>query len=126
MLTAVKTTACGGGLRPVLTAAARGAVRCVWPERRNRVAAEQRNTLIKSTHPEVPGRHLPRTLRINSPERRWVSFVEHRGGFASHSHFTAHFRRFFGCTPTVLRRRRRLRVSTELREIMTARTRQVV
>jgi len=79
MLTAVKTTACGSGLRPVLTAAARGAVRCIWPGRRNRVAAEQRNPLIKCTHPEVPGRHLPRTLRIDLPERRWVSFIEHRG-----------------------------------------------
>ena len=82
MLTAVKTTACGSGLRPVLTAAARGAVRCIWPGRRNRVAAEQRNPLIKCTHPEVPGRHLPRTLRIDLPERRWVSFIEHRGPFA--------------------------------------------
>jgi AraC-like DNA-binding protein len=27
-------------------------------------------------------------------------------GFASHSHFTAHFRRFFGRTPTMLRRSR--------------------
>ena len=83
MLTAVKTTACGSGLRPVLTAAARGAVRCIWPGRRNRVAAEQRNPLIKCTHPEVPGRHLPRTLRIDLPERRWVSFIEHRGSVYS-------------------------------------------
>jgi AraC-like DNA-binding protein len=29
-----------------------------------------------------------------------------RCGFASHSHFTARFRRFFGCTPTALRRGR--------------------
>ena len=35
-------------------------------------------------------------------------------GFSSHSHFTARFRRFFGCTPAALRRR-------ETRTIMTAR-----
>jgi AraC family transcriptional regulator len=35
-------------------------------------------------------------------------------GFASHSHFTARFRRFFGCTPTALRR-------GEMRKIVTAR-----
>jgi AraC-like DNA-binding protein len=46
-------------------------------------------------------------------------------GFASHSHFTAHFRRFFGCTPTVLRQRATSVRFAELRKIMTARTRQV-
>jgi AraC-like DNA-binding protein len=46
-------------------------------------------------------------------------------GFASHSHFTAHFRRFFGCTPTALRRGATSVRFAELRKIMTARPRQV-
>jgi len=45
VLAAVKTTAYGGGRRPVLTAAARGAVRCMWPGQKNGSATEQRNTL---------------------------------------------------------------------------------
>jgi AraC family transcriptional regulator len=42
-------------------------------------------------------------------------------GFASHSHFTAHFRKFFGCTPTELRRLATHAQITELRKIATAR-----
>jgi AraC-like DNA-binding protein len=42
-------------------------------------------------------------------------------GFASHSHFTARFRGFFGCTPTALRCRARADKVTELRKIVTAR-----
>jgi AraC family transcriptional regulator len=47
-------------------------------------------------------------------------------GFASHSHFTAHFRRFFGCSPTALRRGANTSRFAELRKIMTARARQAV
>jgi AraC-like DNA-binding protein len=42
-------------------------------------------------------------------------------GFASHSHFTARFRRFFGCTPAALRRSVAVRHVAEIRKIMTAR-----
>ena len=42
-------------------------------------------------------------------------------GFASHSHFTARFRSFFGCTPTTLRRIATAEHVCELRKIMTAR-----
>lgn len=42
-------------------------------------------------------------------------------GFASHSHFTARFRRFFGCTPAALRRAATAGGIAELRRIMTAR-----
>lgn len=42
-------------------------------------------------------------------------------GFASHSHFTARFRRFFGCTPAELRRRGEIRKAGKLRKIVTAR-----
>jgi AraC family transcriptional regulator len=42
-------------------------------------------------------------------------------GFASHSHFTARFRHFFGCTPAALRRMASAGRVAELRKIMTAR-----
>jgi AraC family transcriptional regulator len=42
-------------------------------------------------------------------------------GFASHSHFTARFRSFFGCTPTTMRRLATAQQIAELRKIMTAR-----
>jgi AraC-like DNA-binding protein len=44
-------------------------------------------------------------------------------GFASHSHFTARFRRFFGCTPTALRRIGSAEQAARLRKIMAARRR---
>jgi AraC family transcriptional regulator len=46
-------------------------------------------------------------------------------GFASHSHFTARFRKFFGSTPTALRRAVTAGHIAELRKIMTARRRQL-
>jgi AraC family transcriptional regulator len=42
-------------------------------------------------------------------------------GFASHSHFTARFRGFFGCTPTALRRTASASRLADLRKIVTAR-----
>ena len=42
-------------------------------------------------------------------------------GFASHSHFTARFRSFFGCTPAALRRVATAAHFAELRKIVTAR-----
>ena len=42
-------------------------------------------------------------------------------GFASHSHFTARFKRFFGCTPAALRRAATAAEIAELRKIVTAR-----
>jgi AraC family transcriptional regulator len=41
-------------------------------------------------------------------------------GFASHSHFSARFRSFFGCTPAAFRQRARARDPGKLRKIMTA------
>jgi AraC-like DNA-binding protein len=46
-------------------------------------------------------------------------------GFASHSHFTARFRGFFGFTPTALRRAATARHIAQLRKIMTARRQQL-
>jgi AraC family transcriptional regulator len=43
-------------------------------------------------------------------------------GFASHSHFTARFRTFFGCTPADLRRTATAAGLIQLRKIVTART----
>lgn len=42
-------------------------------------------------------------------------------GFASHSHFTARFKHFFGCTPAALRRVASAAHVAELRKIVTAR-----
>ena len=42
-------------------------------------------------------------------------------GFTSHSHFTARFRAFFGCTPGALRRTAKAAEIAELRKIVTAR-----
>jgi AraC family transcriptional regulator len=42
-------------------------------------------------------------------------------GFASHSHFTARFKNFFGCTPAALRRIASAAQLAELRKIVTAR-----
>jgi AraC-like DNA-binding protein len=42
-------------------------------------------------------------------------------GFSSHSHFTARFRGFFGCTPAALRRTAAKDCLAELRKIVTAR-----
>ena len=42
-------------------------------------------------------------------------------GFASHSHFTERFRRFFGCTPAELRRNTSVGRVREMRKIMIAR-----
>jgi AraC family transcriptional regulator len=46
--------------------------------------------------------------------------LAHDAGFASHSHFTARFRGFFGVTPLALRRRIKASQATSLRKIMTA------
>jgi AraC family transcriptional regulator len=46
-------------------------------------------------------------------------------GFASHSHFTARFRGFFGFTPTALRRAATAGHIAQLRKIMTARRQQL-
>ena len=52
---------------------------------------------------------------------RDITAIALEAGFASHSHFTARFKRFFGSTPSALRER--MGVKRELRKIMTARHR---
>ncbi len=48
-----------------------------------------------------------------------ITAIALEAGFASHSHFTARFKRFFGATPSVLRQG----IGVNVRKIMTARTR---
>ena len=55
-----------------------------------------------------------------------VTAIALDAGFASHSHFTARFRGFFGVTPTAMRRAATAEHIAELRKIMTARRRQLV
>jgi len=50
-----------------------------------------------------------------------LTAVAFAAGFASHSHFTACFSGFFGCTPAALRRRAKAGEVGELRKIVTAR-----
>jgi AraC-like DNA-binding protein len=50
-----------------------------------------------------------------------LTTIAFNAGFASHSHFTACFRGFFGCTPAALRRRARADRVAELRKIVTVR-----
>ena len=52
-----------------------------------------------------------------------ITAIALEAGFASHSHFTARFKRFFGSTPSALRRSIGVKETRELRKIMTARPR---
>lgn len=49
-----------------------------------------------------------------------LAAIAQDAGFASHSHFTTHFRDFFGLTPLELRHRRNRAAVTKVRKIMVA------
>jgi AraC family transcriptional regulator len=49
-----------------------------------------------------------------------LAAIAYEAGFASHSHFTTHFRDFFGLPPLELRRRKNRAAVTEVRKIMIA------
>jgi len=66
---------------------------------------------------------LARTLDVILDGGHDLTAIALDAGFASHSHFTARFRRFFGCTPTALRRVATTEQIAEFRKIMTARRR---
>jgi AraC-like DNA-binding protein len=68
---------------------------------------------------------LAQTLDAVLEEGEDLTRIALETGFASHSHFTERFRRFFGCTPTALRRMRATRPTAEIRNIMTARHRRI-
>jgi len=65
---------------------------------------------------------LARTLDAVLDCRDDLTAIALDAGFASHSHFTARFRGFFGCTPVALRRNASAARLAELRKIVTART----
>ena len=50
-----------------------------------------------------------------------ITGIALNAGFASHSHFTARFRRFFGCPPVALRRTAHAARIDDFRKIVTAR-----
>lgn len=49
-----------------------------------------------------------------------LAAIAQESGFATHSHFTTHFRNFFGLTPVELRRRKNRLAVAEVRKIMIA------
>ena len=55
-----------------------------------------------------------------------LSAIALQSGFASHSHFTARWRQFFGLTPSALRRRAGSRQAAKLRRIVTAKAQAAV
>ena len=59
--------------------------------------------------------------RFGSQLLYYLTSIALDAGFASHSHFTARFRNFFGCTPAALRRMATAEQVGEMRKIMTAR-----
>jgi AraC-like DNA-binding protein len=73
-----------------------------------------------SIHDYVMRERLARTLDAVLDGGDDLSAIALDAGFASHSHFTARFRRFFGCTPAALRRAATSAQVTQLRKIMTA------
>jgi AraC-like DNA-binding protein len=74
-----------------------------------------------SVHEYVVRERLAATLDAVLDGGEDLTAIALEAGFASHSHFTARFRRFFGCTPAALRRAASGRRVAELRKIMTAR-----
>lgn len=78
-----------------------------------------------SVYDYVLHERLAHTLEAVLDCRDDLTAVALDSGFASHSHFTARFRRFFGYTPTALRRIATAEHIAELRKIMTARRSQL-
>lgn len=70
----------------------------------------------------VQQERLSQTLNAVIEGSEDITAIAIDAGFASHSHFTARFRRFFGCTPSSLRRRANPATLTEIRKIVTARS----
>jgi AraC-like DNA-binding protein len=83
-----------------------------------------RNLIGISIYDYVLRERLAQTLDPLLDSRDELTAIALAAGFASHSHFTARFRRLFGCTPSVLRRTASSRQVGEFRKIMTARASQ--
>jgi len=82
-----------------------------------------RHMVGTSIYDYVLQERLARTLDVILDGGHDLTAIALDAGFASHSHFTARFRRFFGCTPTALRRVATTEHIAEFRKIMTARRR---
>jgi AraC-like DNA-binding protein len=74
-----------------------------------------------SIYDYVMRERLARTLDAVLDRGDDLTSIALDGGFASHSHFTARFKRFFGCTPAALRRAATAAQIAEFRKIVTAR-----
>jgi AraC-like DNA-binding protein len=74
-----------------------------------------------SIYDYVMRERLARTLDAVLDRGDDLTSIALDGGFASHSHFTARFKRFFGCTPAALRRAASAAQIAEFRKIVTAR-----
>lgn len=80
-----------------------------------------REAVGTSVYDYVLHERLARALDAVLDGDRDLTIIALDAGFNSHSHFTARFRRFFGCTPTALRRSANASQVAELRKIVTAR-----
>jgi AraC family transcriptional regulator len=80
-----------------------------------------RQTVGTSIYNFVLRERLAHTLDAVLESDDGITAIALDAGFADHSHFTARFRSFFGCTPTSLRRLATAEQVGELRKIMTAR-----
>lgn len=82
-----------------------------------------RETVGTSMYDYVLQERLAQTLDAVVDSAGDLTAIALDAGFASHSHFTAHFRKFFGCTPTGLRRMVTAAHVSQMRKIVTARRR---
>jgi AraC-like DNA-binding protein len=82
-----------------------------------------RQTVGTSIYDYVLQERLAQTLDAVLDSSDDLTAIALDAGFTSHSHFTAHFRKFFGCTPTALRHVATAEHIGQLRKIMTARKR---
>ena len=80
-----------------------------------------RETVGTSIYDYVLQERLAQTLDAVVDSAGDLTTIALDAGFASHSHFTAHFRKFFGCTPTALRRTATAAHIVQMRKIVTAR-----
>jgi AraC-like DNA-binding protein len=79
-----------------------------------------RDMMGVSLYDYVMRERLARTLDAVLDGGDELTAIALDAGFASHSHFTARFRRFFGCTPAALRRVATSAQIAQMRKIMTA------
>jgi len=80
-----------------------------------------RETISVSLYDYVLRERLAHSLHAVMDAGTDFSAIAHDAGFASHSHFTARFRAFFGVTPAALRRMAATEALADFRKILTAR-----